>query len=81
MCSVLLFTNLLAVAFARKRLFHALLFTWLQVKGVTLYFFDNVLGLYLAFEAAQGIFEGFSFLNTNLCQEKYTSQSGLTGLI
>ena len=79
--SILLFTNFLAIAFTRKRLFHAFLLTRFQIKRVTLYFLDNVLGLHLAFETAQSIFEGFSFLNTNLCQEKYTSQSGLTGLI
>ena len=73
---VLLFPNLLAIAFASERFFYALLLAWLQVKGVTLDLFDNVFGLNFALEAAQGIFERFTFLNSNLCQGKYTSQSG-----
>ena len=42
---------------------------------MTLDFLDNVFGLHLSFETAQGILEGFAFLNSNLCQEKYTSKS------
>ncbi len=73
---VLFLTYLLAIALARERLFDALLLAGLQVEGVTLYLFDNVFGLNFALEAAQGIFERFTFLNSNLCQGKYTSQSG-----
>jgi len=43
---------------------------------MTLDLFDDVFGLYFALEAAQGILERFTFLNSNLCQGKYTSQSG-----
>ena len=71
---VLLLANLLAIAFACKGFLDAALFAWLQIEGVTLDLFDDVLGLHLALEAAQGIFERFPFLNTNLCQKKYTSK-------
>jgi hypothetical protein len=74
---VLFLTNFLAVTFPGERFFHTLFLAWLQIKGVTLNLFDNVFGLNFALEAAQGIFEGFAFLNANLCQGKYTSQSGL----
>src|SRR5207247_2500854 len=62
---VLLFTNLLAIALARQRFLHALLFTWFQVERVTLDFLDNVFGLHLALKAPQGILKGFAFLNSN----------------
>gem|GEM_PF-4848245 len=71
---ILLFTNLLAIALARQRFLHALLFTWFQVERVTLDFLDDVFGLHLALKAPQGILKGFAFLNSNLCQKKYTSK-------
>ena len=77
----MLFTNFLAIALTRERFFYALLFTWFQIKGVTLDFLDNVFGLYLALEAAQSIFKGFAFLYSNLCQEKYTSKRSQLGCI
>ena len=67
---ILLLTDLLAIALASKRFFHALLFTGLQIKRVTLDFLDNVFSLHLALEAPQGILKGFAFLYSNLCQEK-----------
>ena len=70
---VLLFTNLLAVALAGKRLLDALLFTWLQVERMTLDFLDDVFGLNLTLETTERVFERFAFLNTDLCQEMYTS--------
>ena len=73
---VLLFTNLLAITLASQRFFDALFLAWFQIKGVTLDLFDNVFGLNFALETAQGILERFTFLNSNLCQGKYTSQSG-----
>ncbi len=71
---VLLLTDLLAITLTRERFFDALLFTWFQIKGVTLDFLDNVFGLNLALKAAQSIFKGFALLYSNLCQEKYTSK-------
>jgi len=78
---VLLLADLLAIALTRERFFDALLFTWFQIKGVTLDFLDNVFGLHLALEAAQSIFKGFAFLYSNLCQEKYTSRLSQLGYI
>ena len=76
---VLLLADLLAIALACERFFYALLFTWFQIKGVTLDFLDNVFGLHLALKAAQSIFKGFAFLYSNLCQEKYTSKQSRIG--
>ena len=76
---VLLLTDLLAIALACKRLFHAFLFTGLQIKRVTLDFLDNVFCLHLALKAPQGILKGFAFLYSNLCQEKYTSNHSQWG--
>ena len=81
MCShlVLLLADLLAITLTCERFFHALLFTWFQIKGVTLDFLDNVFGLHLALKAPQSIFKGFAFLYSNLCQEKYTSKQSPIG--
>jgi hypothetical protein len=76
---VLLLTDLLAIALAGKRFFHAFLFTGFQIKRMTLDFLDNVFRLYLALEATQGILKGFAFLYSNLCQEKYTSKQSQSG--
>ena len=76
---ILLLTDLLAIALASKRFFHALLLTWFQIKRVTLDFLDNVFRLHLALKAAQGILKGFAFLYSNLCQEKYTSKQSQSG--
>ena len=67
------FADLFAVALAGKGFLDTLLLAWFQVEGVTLDFLDDVLGLNLALEAAQGILERLTFLYTNLCQEKNTS--------
>lgn len=72
---VLLFANLFTIAFPRQCFFHALLFARLQVKRMTLYFFDDVFRLNLAFEPSQRVLKGFALLNSNLCQRKYTSPS------
>jgi hypothetical protein len=76
---ILLLTDLLAITLACKRFFHALLFTGLQIKRVTLDFLDNVFSLHLALKAPQGILKGFAFLYSNLCQEKYTSKQSQSG--
>ena len=78
---ILFLTNLFAIALASKCFFHALLFTRFQIKRVTLNFLDDVLGLHFALETAQGILERFTFLNSNLCQKKYTSQSRQNGYL
>jgi hypothetical protein len=76
---ILLLADLLAITLAGKRFFHALLFTGLQIKRVTLDFLDNVFSLHLALEAPQSILKGFAFLYSNLCQEKYTSKQSQSG--
>ncbi len=72
---ILFFANFLTIAFARQRLFDSLFLTGFEVKGMTLDFLNDVLGLNFALKTAQGIFERFTFLNSNLCQRKYTSHS------
>ena len=66
--SVLLFANFLAGALTSQRSLDTLLFTGLQVKGVAFDFFNNVFLLHLALETAQGIFEGFTLLQSNFRQ-------------
>jgi hypothetical protein len=78
---ILLLTNLLTIALTSERFFHALFFTWFQVKRVALDFLDNVFGLHLALKAPQGILKGFAFLYSNLCQEKYTSKQSQSGYL
>src|SRR5215510_13266309 len=65
---LLLFSCLLASALTSQRFFHALFLAWLQVKGVTLYFLDDVLLLYLPLEATQGVFERLALLQSYFCQ-------------
>ena len=76
---ILLLADLLPIALACQRFLHALLFTRLQIKRMTLDFLDNVFGLHLALKATQGILKGFAFLYSNLCQEKYTSKQSQSG--
>jgi hypothetical protein len=76
---ILLLTDLLAITLTCQRFLHALLFTGLQIKRMTLDFLDYVFGLHLALEAPQGILKGFAFLYSNLCQEKYTSKQSQSG--
>ncbi len=78
---ILLLTDLLAIALASQRFLHALLFTWLQIKRVTLDFLDNVFRLHLTLKASQCVLKGFAFLYSNLCQEKYTSKHSQSGFI
>ena len=66
--------DLLAVALTCEGFLHTLLFAWFQIKRVTLDFLDDVFGLNLPLEAAKGILKGLAFLNSNLCQDGYTSK-------
>ncbi len=77
--SVLLFSYLLAIALPRQRFFHALLLTRFQVERMAFDFLDDVFRLDFPFEATQGILKGFAFLNSNLCQKKYTSKQSQSG--
>jgi len=76
---VLFLTNLLAIALAGQCFLYPLLLTWLQVKRVTLHFFDNVFSLNFALETAQCVLERLALLNTDLCQGKYTSKRSQLG--
>jgi hypothetical protein len=59
---------LFPVPFASQCLLDPFLLARLQVKGVPFDLFDDVLGLYLTLEAAEGIFDGFALLNLHFCQ-------------
>jgi hypothetical protein len=65
---VLFLACFLAAAFASQRFLDSLPLAGLQVKRVTLYFLDNVLGLYLSLKPPQRVFEGFTLLKSNFCQ-------------
>ncbi len=78
---VLLFPSLLTIPLARQCLFNSTLFAWFQVKGVTLYFLNNVLRLHLALEAAQSILKRLAFLHANLCQRNTPPTWPSTGIL
>jgi hypothetical protein len=65
---ILLFSNLFAGTLSRQGFFHAALRPRLQIKGVTLYLFNDVLGLNLALKPTQRILDGLTFLQSNFCQ-------------
>ena len=65
---VLFLACFLAAALASQRFFYSLPLAGLQVKRVTLYFLNNVLGLYLPLEPPQRVFEGFTLLKSNFRQ-------------
>ncbi len=71
---ILFLADLLPVTLACQCFLHTLLLARLQVKRVTLYFLDDVLGLHFALEAAQRILKRLTFLYSNFCQWKYTSK-------
>jgi hypothetical protein len=65
---VLFLTGFLAAALASQRFLYSLPLAGLQVKRVTLYFLNNVLGLHLPLEPPQRVFEGFTLLKSNFGQ-------------
>ncbi len=73
------FASLLAIPFPRQRFFHATLLTGLQIEGVALDFLDDVFLLDLPLEPAQCVFKGFTLLNSNFRQKKYTSRHPCVG--
>jgi hypothetical protein len=66
---VLFLSCFLTASFASKRFLHPRLLAWLQVKGVTFHFLDDVFLLDLALEAPKRVFEGFSLMNANFRQK------------
>ena len=78
---VLFFTCFLAAALASERFFYSLPLAGLQVKRVTLYFLNDVLGLYLSFEPPKRVFEGFSLLKSNFRQRTTPPHSSYMDLL
>jgi hypothetical protein len=78
---VLFLASFLAASLARQRFFDSLSFARLQVERVTLYFLDDVLGLYLPFKPAKRVFKRFTFLKSNFSQRDYTPLPVLAGLV
>jgi hypothetical protein len=70
--SILFLTCFLARPLASQRGFHALLLARFEVKGVSLDLLDDVFLLHLALKAAKSVFEGFSLLQSNFRQTRYT---------
>jgi len=66
--SILFFACFLSAAFSRQGFFHTLFLARFQIKGMSLYFLNDVFLLYLAFKAAQCVLKGLALLNPNLCQ-------------
>ena len=64
--------TLFAVALASQRFLYATLFAGLQVIGVTLYLFDNVLLLDLPLEPAQRAFKRLAILDDYFGQVNFT---------
>ena len=62
----------LAAALAGQSLLHALLLTGLQIERMLFYFLDDVFRLNSPLEAAQGVFQAFTILETNFCQSNNT---------
>jgi hypothetical protein len=59
---LLFFPCLLATAFACQRFLYPPSLAGLEIKGVTLYFFYDVLLLHFPLKATQGIFQRLAFL-------------------
>lgn len=78
---VLFLACLFAAALSSQRFFHPLFFTRFQIEGVTFHFFNDVLLLYLPFEAAKRVLKGFALLNSYFRQKNYTPLLALTGLV
>jgi hypothetical protein len=76
---VLLFSSFFAAALSRQRFFYALSFAGFQIERVTFHFLDYVLGLYLPFEPAKRVLEGFTLLKSDFSQLNYTPKLVLTG--
>jgi hypothetical protein len=65
-------SGLLAGSFSSQGLLDPALFPWLQVKGMSFDFFDDVFLLDLALETAESVLEGFSFLKSYFSQPTTT---------
>jgi hypothetical protein len=66
---------LLSGSLPRQSFFHTALRSRLEVVGVALHFLDDVFGLHLALESAQGAFNGLTLLQSNFCQISLLNQT------
>ena len=64
---VLLFADFFSGTLARQGLLHPAFLARLQIVGVTLHFLNDVFGLNLALETAQGVLQGLALLQSNFC--------------
>src|SRR6266436_9905534 len=77
-CSLVLFLAcFLAAALASQRFFYSLSLAGLQVKRMTLYFFNDVFSLYLSLKPPKRVFEGFTLLKSNFRQRTTPPYSSL----
>jgi len=65
---------LFPVSLTRKRLLDTQFFARLQVKGMPLDLFNDVFLLYLALEPPEGVFQGFTVLESYFRQTYNTSK-------
>lgn len=65
--------TLLAIPFTCKRLFLAYFLTWFQIEGVTLYLLHDIFLLHFPLEAAQSALQGFTILEMDFCQFRFTT--------
>ena len=77
----LLFALFLTATFAGQRFFNSLLLARLQVKGVTLHFFNNVFLLYLPLKPTKSVLDRLAFLQSNFCQRNDTPKLVLIELV
>ena len=70
--SVVVLSGLLAGSFSSQGLLDPALFAWLQVKGMSFDFFDDVFLLDLALETAESVLERLSFLKSHFSQTTNT---------
>ena len=64
----------LPVSFARQRLLDTQFFARLQIEGMPLDLFNDVFLLHLTLEASEGVFQGFTVLESYFSQSCDTSQ-------
>ena len=69
---VVVLSGLLAGSFSSQGLLDPALFAWLQVKGMSFDFFDDVFLLDLALETAESVLERLSFLKSHFSQTTNT---------
>jgi hypothetical protein len=67
-------TAFLPVSFTSQSLLDPQFLARLQIKRMALDFFDDVFLLHFPFEAPEGVFQGLTFLESDFCQNCYTSK-------